>query len=136
MSKILVIDDDRSMCETLDLYLAEEGYEVITASTGTEGLNRFVEHSPDVVILDIRLPDMSGYELLMKLRTLTDYVPLVLMTGFGYDRDHTIVKARREGLKFVLYKPFRLDQLVSAIEHTIEERQQQVSTEATLAVDD
>ena len=90
----------------------------------------------DVIISDIRLPDMSGYELLIKLRSLTDYVPLVLMTGFGYDRDHTIVKARREGLKFVLYKPFRLDQLVSAIEHTIEERQQQVSTEATLAVDD
>jgi DNA-binding NtrC family response regulator len=58
------------------------------------------------------------------------------MTGFGYDRDHTIVKARREGLKFVLYKPFRLDQLVSAIEHTIEERQQQVPSEATLASDE
>jgi DNA-binding NtrC family response regulator len=55
------------------------------------------------------------------------------MTGFGYDRDHTIVKARREGLKFVLYKPFRLDQLVSAIEHTIEERQG--SGDVTLADD-
>ena len=66
---------------------------------------------------------MTGYELLLKLREVTDHVPLVLMTGFGYDRGHSIVKARREGLKFVLYKPFRLDQLVSAIEHTIEERQ-------------
>jgi FixJ family two-component response regulator len=66
---------------------------------------------------------MTGYELLLKLRELTDYVPLVLMSGFGWDRDHTIVKARREGLKFVIYKPFRLDQLISTIEQTVEERQ-------------
>ena len=68
MSKILVIDDDRSIRETLDLYLTEEGYEVVTAATGTEGLNRFVETSPDVVILDIRLPDVDGFTVLEDLR--------------------------------------------------------------------
>ena len=50
MAKILVIDDDRSICETLEMYLTEEGYEVVTAATGTDGLNKFVETSPDVVI--------------------------------------------------------------------------------------
>ncbi|MBW2675889.1 MAG: response regulator [Deltaproteobacteria bacterium] len=60
MSKILVIDDDKSICESLELYLTEEGYNVHTASTGTEGLNTFVNILPDVVILDIRLPDIDG----------------------------------------------------------------------------
>ena len=68
MAKILIIDDDSSICETLEMYLAEEGYEVYSALTGTEGLNRFVETSPDVVILDIRLPDVDGFMILEDLR--------------------------------------------------------------------
>ena len=72
----------------------------------------------DVIIADICLPDMNGYELLVKLKELMDSVPLVLMTGFGYDPGHSIVKARKAGLHHnaVLYKPFRLDQLIETIE--------------------
>ena len=68
-----------------------------------------------VIIADIRLPDMNGYELLTKLKEFMPSVPLVLMPGFGYDPGHSIVKARQAGLKAVLYKPFRLDQLVSTV---------------------
>ncbi len=70
----------------------------------------------DVIIADIRLPDMTGYELLLKLQEIIDPVPLVLMTGFGYDPGHSIVKARQAGLQAVLYKPFRLDQLLDTVE--------------------
>ena len=70
----------------------------------------------DVIIADIRLPDMSGYELLIRLRELRDCVPLVLMTGFGYDPGHSIVKARQAGIDLVLFKPFRIDQLLDTIE--------------------
>ena len=55
--------------------------------------------SYDVIIADIRLPDMSGYEFLMRLREFRDAVPLVLMTGFGYDPGHSIVKAREMGMR-------------------------------------
>jgi two-component system, sensor histidine kinase SagS len=139
--RILVVDADETVRSAAHELLDRYRCYVETAHDGAEaGLmvrNLGPDQQYDVIISDIRLPDMSGYELLLKLRELTDYVPLVLMTGFGYDRDHTIVKARREGLKFVLYKPFRLDQLVSAIEHTIEERQQQQApAEATLAADE
>lgn len=72
-----------------------------------------------MIIADIRLPDMNGYELFLKLREMTDHVPLVLMTGFGYDPGHTILKARQAGVKTVLYKPFRLDQLVTTIENMV-----------------
>ena len=68
MPKILVIDDDVSIAETLELYLTEEGYDVVTAHTGTEGLNRYVKSSPEVVILDIRLPDIDGFTVLEDLR--------------------------------------------------------------------
>ena len=70
----------------------------------------------DVVISDIRLPDMTGYEFLVKLQEMMETAPLVLMTGFGWDPGHSIVKARQAGLQAVLYKPFRLDQLLAAIE--------------------
>jgi FixJ family two-component response regulator len=72
-----------------------------------------------VILADIRLPDMSGYELLLKLRDIIDPVPLVLMTGFGYDPGHSIVKARQAGIELVLYKPFRIDQLLDTVDRAI-----------------
>jgi FixJ family two-component response regulator len=56
---------------------------------------------------------------MMKLHDLMGAAPLVLMTGFGYDPGHSIVKARQAGLQFVLYKPFRLDQLLDAVEKAV-----------------
>ena len=75
----------------------------------------------DAIIVDVSLPDMGGFELLVKLKQTIAVVPLILMTSFGYDPGHSIVKARREGLhpEAVLYKPFRLDQLVNTVESII-----------------
>jgi two-component system, sensor histidine kinase SagS len=77
----------------------------------------------DVIIADIRLPDLNGYELLLRLQEIIDPVPLVLMAGFGYDPGHSIVKARQAGVDLVLYKPFRLDQLLDAVEKSVGKRQ-------------
>jgi len=68
MAKILIIDDDSSIRESIDLYLTEEGHDLYTAVNGTDGLNKFVETSPDVVILDIRLPDIDGFTVLEDLQ--------------------------------------------------------------------
>ena len=72
----------------------------------------------DVIIADIRLPDMTGYELLLKLMELMDRVPLILMSSFGWDPGHSIVNVRRVGLhpRAILYKPFRLEQLLETVE--------------------
>jgi CheY-like chemotaxis protein len=80
------------------------------------------EQPYDVIIADISLPDMTGYNLLLKLKEIVDPTPLVLMKGFGYDPDHAMVKARQAGLhpKAVLYKPFRLDQLLEVCETIVE----------------
>ena len=93
--------------------------DVETAHKGHEAILMVRYRIPyDAIIADIRLPDMTGYELLVKLQELMDSVPLILMTGFGYDPGHSIVNARRAGLhpKAILYKPFRLDQLLETVE--------------------
>ena len=70
MRKILVIDDDKSICESLRLYLTEEGYEVGTALTGEEGLKRAQMSGWDVVILDILLSDVDGLDILRRLKSV------------------------------------------------------------------
>jgi len=72
----------------------------------------------DAIIADIRLPDIGGYDLLMKLKAMISDPPLILMTGFGYDPGHSIVKARQAGLKknALLFKPFRIEQLIEVVE--------------------
>ena len=84
----------------------------------------------DVIIADVRLPDLSGYELLVKLQECIDPVPLILMSGFGYDPGHSIVKARQAGLmaNAVLYKPFRLDQLLSTVDAVMGANERVIST--------
>jgi two-component system, NtrC family, response regulator AtoC len=117
MSKILVIDDDRSMCETLELYLTEEGYEVVTAATGTEGLNRFVETSPDVVILDIRLPDVDGFTVLEDLREDDENVKVIMITAY-HDMESTI-HAMKNGAFDYIHKPVNVDELDIAIRKAV-----------------
>jgi FixJ family two-component response regulator len=63
---------------------------------------------------------MSGYQLFLRLNEILADVPLVLMTGFGYDPGHSIVKARQAGINLVLFKPFRVDQLLETLERALE----------------
>jgi DNA-binding response OmpR family regulator len=74
---------------------------------------------------------MSGYQLLLKLKEIVDPVPLVLMTGFGYDPGHSIVKARQAGIDLVLFKPFRIDQLLATVEKAVLRRQSAANIAAT-----
>jgi len=116
--RLLVVDADESVRGAAHSLLERYGCVIETAHDGSEAIymvRGLTDGGYDVIIADIRLPDMTGYEFMLKLREILDPVPLVLMTGFGYDPGHSIVKARQAGLKAVLYKPFRLDQLVSTV---------------------
>lgn len=117
--RVLVVDADESVRNDAHQRLDRYGCEVETAHEGREAVLMVRYRMPyDVIIADIRLPDMTGYELLLKLMELMDRVPLILMSGFGWDPGHSIVSARRAGLhpKAILYKPFRLDQLLETVE--------------------
>jgi two-component system, sensor histidine kinase SagS len=124
---ILVIDADDQVRSAAHNLLERYGCIVETAHDGGEAvyMTRAMkrEGGYDVIIADIRLPDLSGYDLLVKLKEFMDRVPLVLMTGFGYDPGHSIVKARQAGLQAyaVLFKPFRLDQLLDVVETMVRE---------------
>ncbi len=119
--RILVVDADGPVREDAHRLLERYGCIVETAHKGDEAVwmvrSSGGAKSYDVIISDIRLPDYSGYQLMLRLGDIMQRVPMVLMTGFGYDPGHSIVKARQNGLhpKCVLFKPFRLDQLVDVI---------------------
>ena len=72
--------------------------------------------SYDAILTDIRLPDMTGYDVFCQVRVAQPRARVILMTSFGYDPTHSIVKCRQEGLRHILYKPFRVDQLLDALE--------------------
>lgn len=120
--RVLVVDNDSDVRGQSHELLDMHGCIVETAHEGGEAIymvrNCGVEIPYDVIIADVRLPDMTGHDLLMRLKELVDPAPLVLMTGFGYDPSHSIVKARQAGLhpSAVLYKPFRRDQLLETVE--------------------
>lgn len=121
--RVLVVDEDESVRSTAHDLLDRYGCVVETAHDGKEAVfmvrNLGDGQQYDAIISDIRLPDMSGHQLMVQLAEMNERVPLILMTGFGYDPGHSIVKARQAGLKHVLYKPFRLDQLLEAVEDTV-----------------
>jgi len=116
--KVLVVDNDGDVRGAANALLERYGCVVETAHNGEEACLMVRNVSPskyDAIISDIRLPDMSGYDLLLKLKKMLDHVPLILMTGFGYDPGHTIISARRAGVRSFLFKPFRHDQLLDTV---------------------
>ena len=112
MKKILIIDDDRSICETLELHLGA-GMTVFCAQSGSEGLKAFAKTSPRLVILDLRLPDMSGLEVLRRIRELNGSAYVIVVTAFQ-DME-SIVEAIKGGAFDYISKPINLDQLDLAI---------------------
>ena len=130
--RVLVADADENVRVAAHELLERYQCAVETSHDGEETLSMVRNITAlggyDLVLADIRLPDMNGYELMQKLVAHTDSLPLVLMTGFGYDPGHSIVKARQAGLKEVLYKPFRLDQLLETIERVLLETDVSPST--------
>lgn len=124
--RILVIDADGEVRSSAHCLLEPYGCIVETAHEGREAVlmvrNCNAANAYDAIIADIRLPDIGGYDLLMRLKEIVQDPPLILMTGFGYDPGHSIVKARQAGLRAnaVLFKPFRLDQLLDTVEMTVQ----------------
>jgi CheY-like chemotaxis protein/PAS domain-containing protein len=117
--RVLVADNDETVRRAAHELLGRYGCEVETAHNGEEALLMARSFQYDAVLADIRLPDMSGFDCFMHIRECQERLPVILMTGFGYDPSHSIVKARQLGLKSVLYKPFRVDQLLDEVENAV-----------------
>src|ERR1044071_6113932 len=79
--RILVIDDERSILETIRILLTSEGFDVVTSQTAREGMDEFDSFSPDIVLTDIRMPGMTGLDVLAAVQERDPQVPVILMTA-------------------------------------------------------
>jgi len=113
--RALVVDDDPGVCRSVRDLLANDGCDVLTAGGGIEALRILDQTTVDIVVSDVVMPDLDGYDLYMEVKR-RGTTPVVLMTGYYYDRDHVIKRSRLEGLKSVLFKkpvdPDRLKALI------------------------
>ncbi len=117
--QILVIDDSTQIAEFLADVLQPLGYTTRTAANGKDGLAAALAEQPDLIMLDLNLPDMSGLEVLESLRRHDCEAPVIMMTLYGSER--VVVQALRLGVRDYLTKPFAMDELLAAVERALEE---------------
>ncbi|MCC7146530.1 MAG: response regulator [Phycisphaeraceae bacterium] len=113
--RILVADDEVNIRTTLADVLRKHGAQIDLCKDGYEAVNTLEQHHFDLVISDIKMPYRNGYEIFAAARRCRENLPVILMTGFGYDPNHSIVRASQEGLCGVMFKPFKVDQLIEEI---------------------
>ena len=113
--KVLVIEDDITVRRSIREMLEDEGCITEEAADGKEGTEMALNNRYEVIITDIKMPHISGYEVFKKIRSRKKNQKIIMMTGFGYDESHTIVKCNEEGLNGILYKPFTPELLKKVI---------------------
>jgi len=116
--RILIVDDDEALRDSLELVLCSEGYEVVTADRGEMALARIEEHTVDVVLCDLRMPGIDGFELLPQIARHLPEVPIVLMSAYG--TQDLAVEAMRRGAYDYLAKPFQPSEVVLTLKKAYE----------------
>jgi len=111
---VLIVDDERLYCDLLGTILSRCGYEVLTASSGREGLKLFHQHRPRFTMLDLRLPDIHGIEVLREIRKLDQRATVMVLTNWGTDQAEQ--QARQLGVKDFFSKKMTLDTIMSSME--------------------
>jgi DNA-binding response OmpR family regulator len=113
--RILIVDDDPRLLHIVAMYLGIEGYDVVTAENGEDGLREIEAHRPDLVILDIMMPGMDGVEACRRIRAdpETQNLPVVMFSALSSDDD--IERARLAGANHLITKPFNLVGLGSVV---------------------
>lgn len=113
--RVLVIEQDGQFRKQAHLMLGRLGAEVETVGTAAEALALVNDAEYDAVLQEIRPIDMGGYDAFRRIRVAMPTCRVAFTTGFGYDAQHSIVKARQDGLQHVIFKPFRAEQVVGAV---------------------
>ncbi len=116
MTHLLVIDDEALILETMQLAFPD--WDVTVCADAQQGIDAFLDSTPDVVLCDIRLPDMSGMELFEKLHRVDAKVPIILMTGYG--TADTAIEATLHGAFEYVLKPLDPDTLIPIVENAAE----------------
>ncbi|NQD53513.1 response regulator transcription factor, partial [Bacillus altitudinis] len=113
---ILIVDDELDMLELIGSFLQRQGFHVITANNGTGALHQLEKEAIDLVVLDIMMPDMDGFEVCQRIRQ-TSQIPILFLTARSYEEDR--IKGLEIGADDYIMKPFSLRELAARIETTL-----------------
>ena len=118
---LLVTDDETDILELVESELSEmdDTIRVIKANMGYQALSIIQNSHIDILLTDIAMPDLDGYELYQRAKEIRPDLPIIMMTGFGYDPNHTVVNTKKIGLKDVLFKPFEVCTLLKMINKSL-----------------
>lgn len=120
--KILIVDDDNNIAELISLYLMKERYETVIASDGEEALEKFAQSTPDLIILDIMLPGIDGYEVCKRIRQ-TSKVPIIMLSAKGETFDKVL--GLELGSDDYMVKPFDSKELVARVKAVLRRNPEQ-----------
>jgi putative two-component system response regulator len=115
MSKILLVEDDAPLLEVMQNILEAEGFEIHPARNGKQALDSFVSNKPDLIVSDIMMPEMDGYELLELIRVMPDGVTVPFLFLSARTQRADVSRARLLGVDDYLYKPFEAQELINAV---------------------
>ena len=118
MAEILIIDDEQSVSQALEIFLTRKGHRTHAASSGAKGLTLFSQHCPDIIILDIRLPDRDGLEILQTIRQANCLTKVIMITAFQ-DMETTI-QAMKDGAFDYIHKPLDIKKIERTINQALE----------------
>jgi two-component system alkaline phosphatase synthesis response regulator PhoP len=121
-AKILVVDDEPNIVQTLQDRLEMNDYQVVTAANGQAGLEKATSEQPDIVLLDVIMPIMDGLEMLERLRKneATRNMPVIMLTARSQNQD--VARANGYGIEDYVVKPFDLSELLEKIEAILEKK--------------
>ena len=120
MEKLLLIDDDKSINESLGAVLSEAGYKIFTAEDALKGLEQFDRFPPDLILCDLKLPGMSGIDLLQRVKTSDSNFPFIIITA--YDDSDSTIEAIQKGAYDYVEKPIDIEKLKVTIKRALEGR--------------
>lgn len=126
MTKLIcIVDDEEELVHNLKIEIQELRPEWVihTFSDGLKALQVIMKGQVSLVLTDIAMPDMDGYELFWRVKDYDKTIPVIMMTGFGYDPNHVLVRAKVDGLKDVIFKPFDVEKLVAIMDSKLRGRE-------------
>ncbi|HXG90279.1 MAG TPA: response regulator [Vicinamibacterales bacterium] len=117
--RVLLVDDYPDALEIWGLYLRSLGYEVVTADDGLRAVEKAHEHLPDIIVLDLELPGISGFEAAVRLRGTPDTRAIPLIAATGYSHIKQLEQARQSGFDSIVLKPCEPGELAAEIERLL-----------------
>jgi CheY-like chemotaxis protein len=124
--RIMVVDDEEGIREILSTALSGMGYEVVTTNSGTQALNLFLRSSFSLVLTDLEMPGMDGWNLASRIRDRSPDIPVVAMTG--QPKEDVMERMKGNSINAAIFKPFRLEQVLEMIEKLLVAEPSQKST--------